>query len=60
MNMNQLINMFTRMVTKRLMNWGINKGMDTMSGGKTNRSRPNKQGQGLGRKMRTLSRFLRR
>ncbi|MBK4216444.1 hypothetical protein JJJ17_10950 [Paracoccus caeni] len=36
MNANQLINMLMRMVTQRLMNWGINKGVGQMSrrGGK--------------------------
>ncbi len=31
MNMNQLINMAMRMLTRRAMNWGMNKGMNTLS-----------------------------
>lgn len=31
MNMNSLINMFGRMLTRRAMNWGINKGISTIS-----------------------------
>ncbi|MBC9246683.1 hypothetical protein H4P12_08150 [Paracoccus sp. 11-3] len=37
MNTNQLFNMFGRMLTRHLMNWGTNKAIDRMSksGGKT-------------------------
>ena len=31
MNMNMLINMFTRLVMRKAMNWGINKGLGTVS-----------------------------
>lgn len=31
MNMNQMINMFTRLLMRRAMNWGITKGIATMS-----------------------------
>lgn len=31
MNMNQLFNMFGRMLTRHLMNWGTNKAIDRMS-----------------------------
>jgi hypothetical protein len=31
MNMNQVINMFTRLVMRRAMNWGINKGIGQMT-----------------------------
>lgn len=36
MSLNSIINMLTRMVTRRAMNWGINKGIDRIakSGGK--------------------------
>ena len=38
MNLNGLLNQFTRILTNRLMNWGVNKGINTMarrSGGTT-------------------------
>ena len=35
MNANQLISMFTRLVARRAMTWGINKGLGTLSRGKT-------------------------
>ena len=38
MNLNGLLNQFARIVTNRLMNWGINKGINTAarrSGGTT-------------------------
>jgi len=35
MNTNQLISMFTRLVARRAMTWGINKGLGTLSRGKT-------------------------
>lgn len=35
MNANQLISMFTRLVARRAMTWGINKGPGTLSRGKT-------------------------
>ena len=61
MNMNQLFNMFTRIVARRAMNWGINKGMGTLSGKKTGSGRgQGKQTRDLARKMRTLSRLTRR
>lgn len=31
MNMNQIAKMFTRLVMRRMMNWGIDKGLNTMS-----------------------------
>lgn len=36
MNANQLFNMFARMLSRRLMNWGVNKGVGRLSktGGK--------------------------
>lgn len=35
MNANQIFNMVSRMVTRRLMNWGVNKGVDHVSRGKS-------------------------
>ncbi len=35
MNANQLISMFTRLVARRAMTWGVNKGLGTLSRGKT-------------------------
>lgn len=35
MNANQLFSMFTRLVARRAMTWGINKGLGTLSRGKT-------------------------
>lgn len=35
MNANQLISMFTRLVARRAMTWGINKGLGTLSRSKT-------------------------
>lgn len=35
MNANQLISMFTRLVARRAMTWDINKGLGTLSRGKT-------------------------
>lgn len=35
MNANQLISMFTRLVARRAVTWGINKGLGTLSRGKT-------------------------
>ncbi len=62
MNMNQLFNLFTRLVARRAMNWGINKGVDTLSGKKPGQQgqRRDKQTRDLARKMRTLSRLTRR
>ncbi|MBW7055487.1 hypothetical protein KY389_02105 [Paracoccus bogoriensis] len=69
MNMNQIINMFTRLVMRRAMNWGINKGMDQLSrrgqtGGQPDdgqpRPRQDKQTRDMARKMRTLGRMTRR
>lgn len=74
MNMNMLINMFTRLVARRAMNWGINKGMDTLSRknqpptGAPDQTPPtgpkgqrqDKQTRDLARKMRNLSRMTRR
>ncbi|QBX35585.1 hypothetical protein E4191_13430 [Paracoccus liaowanqingii] len=71
MNMNMLFNMFTRLVMRRAMNWGINKGVAKMSRGKgkppvggqpgagQGRGQPNGSAD-LARKMRTLSRLTRR
>ncbi|WP_339817705.1 hypothetical protein [uncultured Paracoccus sp.] len=39
MNANQLISMFTRLVARRAMTWGINKGLGTLSRGKTGSSK---------------------
>ena len=72
MNANQLISMFTRLVARRAMTWGINKGLGTLSRGKTGSGktgfgksglgtrRSDAQMQDLARKMRTLSRLTRR
>ncbi|WP_410217458.1 hypothetical protein [Paracoccus sp. (in: a-proteobacteria)] len=73
MNMNMLFNMFTRMVARRAMNWGINKGMDTLSrrdkpgtadphmtAGQPKRRGQNPQTRDLARKMRVLGRLTRR
>lgn len=67
MNANQLISMFTRLVARRAMNWGINKGLGTLSRGKAGQGKPvpgtrrsDAQMQNLARKMRTLSRLTRR
>ncbi|TJZ84978.1 hypothetical protein [Paracoccus hibiscisoli] len=70
MNMNQLFNMFTRLVARRAMNWGINKGMSTLSrnkgqapdaGPRTPQDKAqSKQTQDMARKMRTLGRMTRR
>ncbi|WP_304617663.1 hypothetical protein [Paracoccus sp. (in: a-proteobacteria)] len=68
MNMNQIINMFTRLVMRRAMNWGINKGMDQLSRrGQTGeqpegqpRPRQDKQTRDMAKKMRTLGRMTRR
>ncbi|WP_265499217.1 hypothetical protein [Paracoccus beibuensis] len=60
MNMNQLFNMFTRLVARRAMNWGINKGINTLSGKKHGRGHhQNRQARDLARKMRVLSRLTR-
>lgn len=66
MNMNMLINMFTKLIARRAMNWGINKGVDTLSrkgdaqnaGGK--RQRPNQQTKDIAKRMKTLGRMTRR
>lgn len=83
MNMNQITTMFTRLVMRRIMNWGINKGLNGMS--KARKSGPagqppqtgsdgkpvqaqdrqgdaqqRKQARDMARKMRTLSRMMRR
>lgn len=47
MNANQIINMIIRTVTNHLMNWGINKGVDTLS--------KNKSGEPLTREQRQAS-----
>lgn len=72
MNANQLISMFTRLVARRAMTWGINTGLGTLSRGKTGsgktgfgkpglgKRRSDAQMQDLARKMRTLSRLTRR
>ncbi|WP_373944923.1 hypothetical protein [Paracoccus marcusii] len=72
MNANQLISMFTRLVARRAMTWGINKGLGTLSRGKTGsgktgfgksglgKRRSDAQMQDLVRKMRTLLRLTRR
>lgn len=44
MNLNHLVNMFMRIVTRRAMNWGINKGIGKMSKSGRNSQRP-RQGQ---------------
>lgn len=44
MNANMLINMFTRLVTRRLMNWGINKGIGSVS--KSGKKGSSAQGRG--------------
>ncbi|HRO13797.1 MAG TPA: hypothetical protein PLL33_01905 [Paracoccus sp. (in: a-proteobacteria)] len=42
MNLNQILNMFGRMVTRRLMNWGVNKDIDaaTRRAGGTVKGKP--------------------
>ena len=67
MNMNMLINMFTKLIARRAMNWGINKGINTLArkddpsaaaGGK--RQRPNQQTKDIAKRMKTLGRMTRR
>nr|WP_111299773.1 hypothetical protein [Paracoccus saliphilus] len=63
MNLNQLINMFTRLVARRAMNWGINKGVNVLAGrngsGRRIKGR-NRQTQDLAQRMRMLARLIRR
>ena len=43
MNLNQIFNMFARMVTRRAVNWGMNKGIGHVSkrmGGTTAKGKP--------------------
>lgn len=63
MNANMLINMFTRLVTRRLMNWGINKGIGSVS--KSGKRTSGKAGQGKGagfnkKRTKQAARLLRR
>ncbi len=66
MNMNMLINMFTKLIARKAMNWGINKGVDTFArkgdptdaGG--NKQRPNQQTKNIAKRMKTLGRMTRR
>jgi len=67
MNMNALINMFTRMIARKAMNWGINKGINSMSrkddpsnGAPTNKPQSSKQKQEIAKRMRNLNRMTRR
>ncbi|MBM3604014.1 MAG: hypothetical protein FJX25_04480 [Alphaproteobacteria bacterium] len=65
MNMNQLFNMFARLVMRRAMNWGINKGMKGMGGRNSGASMgqvpgSGKQNQDLAKRMRSLGRMMRR
>ncbi|MBU2956458.1 hypothetical protein Q4511_12475 [Paracoccus sp. 1_MG-2023] len=63
MNVNQLVNMFTKIVARRAMNWGINKGMKGLSrkGGAQsgNVQQPGQQAD-LKKRMRSLRRMTRR
>lgn len=66
MNMNMLVNMFTKLVARRAMNWGINKGINSMgrkgdpadAAGRT--QRPNQQTKNLAKRMKMLNRMTRR
>ncbi|AZY93141.1 hypothetical protein EOJ32_05170 [Paracoccus sp. Arc7-R13] len=49
MNANQLISMFTRLVARRAMTWGINKGLGTLSRGKTGSGKTGFGKPGLGK-----------
>ncbi|RNF35534.1 hypothetical protein [Paracoccus methylarcula] len=63
MNANQLINMFLRLVTRRLMNWGVNKGIGAVSksGRKPSGTRGRGKGAGMNKKRtRQAMRMLRR
>lgn len=65
MNMNQLANMFTRMVAQRAMKWGINKGMSKLSRDKAGTPPPvagqkTARNNDLAKRMRTLARLTRR
>ena len=40
MNMNQITKMFTRLVMRRIMNWGINQGMNTIAKARKPRTPP--------------------
>ncbi|MDO5646976.1 hypothetical protein [Paracoccus sp. (in: a-proteobacteria)] len=63
MNMNQIINMFTRLVMRRAMNWGITKGLQTMSRGKSDQPQTpaqKKQTREMAQRMRNLNRMNRR
>lgn len=59
--MNQIVNMLVRMVMRRAMNWGLRRGAGSLSRGKGAGRQPG-QGQmrDLGRRMRSIRRFLRR
>lgn len=62
MNMNQLVNMFTKLVARRAMNWGINKGMKTLSrkGGQQAGPQQDVQAGDLKKRMRNVNRMTRR
>ncbi|RMC32886.1 hypothetical protein [Paracoccus alkanivorans] len=60
MNANQLINMFARLVTRRLMNWGINKGIRAASKSGRKRSGPGKRAGVNNKRTRQAMRILRR
>jgi len=68
MNMNMLINMFTKLIARKAMNWGINKGVNSFArkgdqpddqiAGK--KQRPNQQTQDVAKRMKNLNRMTRR
>lgn len=76
MNMNQIVNMFTRMLMRRAMNWGVNKGLEQMSRGRGQQSGTagtpdaqhgagpaqgkTPQSRDMAKKMRNLNRMTRR
>jgi len=65
MNMNQFFNMLTRMVTRRLMNWGINKSLRQMNSGTGGKRSPqqkslNKTARETAKRARQAARITRR
>lgn len=67
MNMNMLINMFTKLIARKAMNWGINKGVNSFArkGDQTDQTtgqkqRPNQQTQDVAKRLKNLNRMTRR
>lgn len=61
MNANQIINMVVRMVTRRLMRTGVNKGLDMMSKGKAAKGgQPAPDARETGKRARQTMRIARR